>query len=432
MRYHPVQHRLWTSPARFKVIPAGRRSGKTELAKRKGVIRAIGECTWPDSWFVFGAPTHQQAKRVYWSDLKALVPPELLLCKPSESDLMITLYNNAKILVTGLDVPERIEGIPLSWIGIDEYGNMRREVWAEHIRPALSDRIGEAWIYGVPQGRNHYYKLNERAKKDQSGEWQSFHWISADILSPNEIEAARRDLDLLTYQQEYEASFVYFEGKAYYIFTEGTHCDASLKYNSALPLVFCFDFNVSPGVCAICQEQTYAGKLPNIDAQCTAVIDEIWIPNNSNTIKVCERLLDRYGQHKEEVFCYGDATGGARGSAKVKGSDWDLIKQALRPIYQDRLHVRVADENPRERVRVNAMNSRLQTMDKKIHLLVNNTTCPHIVEDLDGVTLKDDGSGEIDKDDNSDLTHLTDGLGYYIEKKFPVRAGVQFIQSDLY
>ena len=142
-------------------------------------------------------------------------------------------------------------------------------------------------------------------------------------------------------------------------------------------------------------------------------------------------MIDSYGQHKEEVLCYGDATGGARGSAKVKGSDWDLIRNALRPIFQDRVHFRVGDQNPRERVRVNAMNSRLQTMDKKIHLVVNPVTCPHVIEDLDGVILKDDGSGEIDKEDNKEITHLTDALGYYVERKHPVRSGVQFVQQSI-
>jgi hypothetical protein len=70
-------------------------------------------------------------------------------------------------------------------------------------------------------------------------------------------------------------------------------------------------------------------------------------------------------------------------------------------------------------------------MDKKIHLVVNPVTCPHVIEDLDGVILKDDGSGEIDKEDNKEITHLTDALGYYVERKHPVRSGVQFVQQSI-
>ena len=40
LRYHPVQQKFIRSVARFNVVPAGRRSGKTEIAKRKIVRRA--------------------------------------------------------------------------------------------------------------------------------------------------------------------------------------------------------------------------------------------------------------------------------------------------------------------------------------------------------------------------------------------------------
>jgi hypothetical protein len=42
------------------------------------------------------------------------------------------------------------------------------------------------------------------------------------------------------------------------------------------------------------------------------------------------------------------------------------------------------------------------------------------VKDLEGVRLLKGGSGEIDKAADPDLTHISDGPGYYIAKEFPI------------
>src|SRR5690349_20851433 len=72
---HPEHMRLINSPARFKVVPAGRRSGKTERANRNLVIQAFRESlqgTWMDYRYFAAAPTRDQARGIFWSDLKAL------------------------------------------------------------------------------------------------------------------------------------------------------------------------------------------------------------------------------------------------------------------------------------------------------------------------------------------------------------------------
>lgn len=58
------------------------------------------------------APTHAQAKKIFWDDLKAFTLSCLHPRKPSESDLIIYLPNGSEIHVLGLDKPQRIEGIP--------------------------------------------------------------------------------------------------------------------------------------------------------------------------------------------------------------------------------------------------------------------------------------------------------------------------------
>lgn len=445
LRPHREQRRLWESAARFRVAACGRRSGKTELSKRAGVAKAIGPQRFADARYIFGGPTWEQGRRIFWSDLKALTPRWALLGQDprraiSESELSIRLASGATIQVLGLDRPQRAEGTPIDWVVVDEAADCREEVWTEHLRPGLSERGGEAWIVSTPEGRNWFWSLSQRAQEDQSGLWSFFSWTSATVLDSAEIAIAQSELDRRTFEQEYCASFLDATGRVYYGFQRELHAAEPLVYNPNLPLILCFDFNVSPGVCAIAQEQAYKGSNPAVDATkpVTCVVGEIYIPTDSNTGRICQEILERYGSHPSDVVCYGDATGGARGTAKVEGSDWTIVRGYLEPAFgskmltaacgakvihtPSRFEIRIPSANPRERVRVNAVNSRLQSADGKVHLLVD-PRCVHVIRDFEGVTYRE-GTSEIDKKSSPTLTHLTDAIGYYVSMEFPVDANL--------
>ena len=427
LRSHPTQEAYRRSRARFNVVPAGRRSGKTELAKRKLLVYGLRGSEWPDARYFAAAPTRDQAKAIYWNDLKAMFPRQLVADK-SESDLFLRLVTGTELWVLGMDRPERAEGRPWDGGVLDEFANMKPGAFQENIRPALSDRKGWCDLIGVPEGRNHYYDIWKYAISGVDPDWAGFTWLSADILDESEIASARRQLDPLVFQQEYEASFVNFEGRAYYPFLEALHAQP-LHYDLAATIGFCFDFNVDPGVAAVVQEQAMPGQYERGPGGAldlaqpiigTGVIGEVHIDRNSNTPAVCRKLIELYGKHVGRVICYGDATGGARGSAQVAGSDWELIKKELRPVFGDRLFFRVSSANPPERSRVNAVNSRIKAGDGTIRLMVDPARAPHVVKDLEGVRLLKGGSGEIDKRATPMLTHISDALGYYVEKEFPV------------
>lgn len=427
LRYHPVQRAYWLSRRRFNVVRAGRRSGKTELAKRKAVRRAMAFGGAGGGRFAFCAPTRQQAKKIYWQDLKLLVPGDLMLCPPREGELIVRFVTGTEIHVLGLDRPERVEGQPWDGLVVDEVANTKRGTWARHLRPALStpDRLGWCDFIGVPEpGGDEFNDLAEMAQDPSMEDWSYFHWPSADILPAEEIEAARRELDPLSFQLEYEAKVVSYSGRAYYTFERGVHAVEKLPYEQRADLVLCFDFNVSPGVACVCQEQRYAGANEAVvKGGHTAVIGEVWIPYGSNTQMVCRKLAADWGGHEGNVLLYGDATGGAKKTSQTSGTDWDIIRQELRPVFGDRLKVRVGRSNPLQRVRVNAMNARLRNAAGEVRLLIDPSKAPHVVKDLEQVTVLEGTAGEIDKDRNPELTHISDALGYYVSERFPLRAG---------
>lgn len=427
------QAAFYLSTMRFNMAPCGRRSGKTAIAKRRGVKKAL-RWTGAPARFIFAAPTHQQAENIFWRDLKMLVPRWARLNSPSESDLTIELLNGAMIQVMGMDKPQRAEGSPAAHFCLDEFADMKEETWGNHVRPMLTDTQGTADIVGVPEGRNHYWEMWNQALDDESGEWGTHHWTSAEVLpmylgaeaARREIASARAAMDDLTFRQEFEADFNNFEGRAYYPFERKTHAVERLRYDPNLPLILCLDFNVSPGVCVYVQEQEYKGKDPEVGETFTAVIGEVHIPRDSNTHSVCRKILYDWGplgqraEHDREVLVYGDATGGARSTKSENGSDWDIVRAMLRPIFGEKLRMRHKHENPPERVRVNSMNSRLQAADGTKRMLIDPRNAPRVIEDLEAVCVKEGTAGEIDKDTNKKITHLTDALGYYVESKHPI------------
>ena len=152
----------------------------------------------------------------------------------------------------------------------------------------------------------------------------------------------------------------------------------------------------------------------------TGVIGEVYIPRNSSTPAVCRRLIADWGGHRGNVSCHGDVTGGARGSAKVRGSDWELIRAELLPEFGVGLRLSAARSNPPERARVNAVNTRLKNAAGEVHLVVDPVKAPHVVKDFEGVRLLSGGTGEIDKIADPGLSHFTDAIGYYVARQHPL------------
>lgn len=422
---------FYNSTRRYNVAPCGRRSGKTAIAKRRLVKKALRWTGLHGARFIACAPTHLQAKAIFWRDLKLLVPRWALSKMPSESELTIELKNGAVIQVCGLDRPERIEGSPVAHLCIDEYGNTKEGAWEENLRPTLTDTQGTADIIGVPEGRNHYWNMWKTALLNESGEWGAHTWYTAEVLpmylgpelAAKEIADARSSMDEMTYKQEYEADFNNFEGRIYYAFDRETHARERLYYVANRPLVLAFDFNVEPGVCAYLQDQMYRGNDKEVTEEFTACLGEVWIPRNSNTPTVCRKIIADWGKrHKGDVLCYGDPAGGARSTKSEQGTDWDIVRDYLRPVFGQRLKMRYKLDAPFERVRVNAVNARFRTADGKKHMLVDPIMCPHTIEDFEAVVAKEGTAGEIDKDINPNLTHLSDGIGYFVEAKHPLRS----------
>lgn len=438
----PRQYAYFHSKVRLNVVAAGRRSFKTEGALRRLVRRAIKPQRFTNTRYFACAPTQQQSKDIFWERILRLLPSWALLTPQnpaasiSQVELKIKLWHGGLLKVAGLDRPQRIEGGDGGfWDGgvVDEFADCKPGIIDAHIRPMMI-RGGWLDVTGVPEGRsNGFYDLYDAALRDKSGEVCAHHWRTSEVLhlylgveaAAAEIAHAMSVMDRMLYRQEYDADFISYEGKAYYCFEESNHvCPLSerVRYNPNLPIITCWDFNSSPGVLVLCQEQPAPKWLQRkhmCPSRVTAIFDEIYIPKNSNTKRVCEKFLERYGRHAEEVHLYGDPAGGAKTSQQTEGSDWDIIEARLKPYFGKKLKNYVAKAHPPVRVRVNCVNTRLETADGTIGIIIDNKKCPMTIRDFEQV--ESDAAGELIKKKKSPLTHLTDGFGYYMAERFPLQ-----------
>ena len=195
---------VFNDPSRFKVIAAGRRTGKSRLAAWMLIINAL-QAERGHVFYV--APTQGQARDIMWSTLLELGHP--VIAGSHINNLQVKLVNGATISLKGADRPETMRGVSLKFLVMDEYADMKPEVWEQILRPALADQKGSALFIGTPMGRNHFYELFKYAELGDDEDFKSWHFTSYDnnLIDPSEIDRAKRSMSSYAFRQEFMASF---------------------------------------------------------------------------------------------------------------------------------------------------------------------------------------------------------------------------------
>ena len=209
------QSQVIKDKARFRVLITGRRFGKTYLAINE--LAKFASRSKQKVWYV--APTYRQAKQICWNELKERLIEHKWVKTINNSDLTIILKNNSSITLRGADNEQSLRGVGLNFLVMDEFADIHKEAWYEVLRPTLSDTGGHALFCGSPRGFGNWsYELFKQGESNK--DWQSFKYTTLEggQVSSEEIEQAKQDLDVRTFQQEYEATFVNYSGMIYYNF----------------------------------------------------------------------------------------------------------------------------------------------------------------------------------------------------------------------
>jgi len=222
---HEGQVQVARSSARFRVLAAGRRWGKTRLGVFMLFIEALqGGRTW---WI---APTYSIG-RIAWRQIR-LYARALGDAEVREAEKMVKFPGGGWIQLKSADNPDSLRGEGLDYAVLDEAAFMSETAWAEAIRPALADRVGGALFCSTPNGRNWFWRLWQNADcrlpnaecENQNANskignlhsafgnlswaaWQ-FPTASNPFIAKSEIEAARRNLPERVFRQEFLAEFI--------------------------------------------------------------------------------------------------------------------------------------------------------------------------------------------------------------------------------
>ncbi|CAB4126726.1 hypothetical protein UFOVP81_20 [uncultured Caudovirales phage] len=407
LKPHPVQEALITDNVRFKVVPAGRRSGKTERAKRfivKEASRVVGK-------YFIAAPTRTQVGSIYWEDIKRLSFAYTFGDHAiSETQQTVFLPNGSTITLIGLDKPQRMEGV--AWTGgiVDEIADVKNGAWEYNISAALDtynpnnpNHKAWCWLIGVPDGYNHYYDIYEHARTSGSPDWKVYHWYSSDILPPDIIEAAKSRLSPKQYRQEYEGSFENAGNKIYEDYGMENVTTETLKPHEQI--LWFHDFNFTPlssGIGVIRKNSLY-------------IVDEIVLSSAVSKESALE-FLERYKNHENKsLLLYGDPAGRA-GEKHAHPSDYTVMESLLRNAGWT-VTRKVRGAAPPIKDRQNAVRAKICNANGERSLFVNAARASWCHRGLSTTQFKN-GSTFLEAD--SPQQHITTAIGYCVHYEWPI------------
>lgn len=196
---------------RFSVIVAHRRFGKT-VGSINHTIKKATQNTLMAPQYAYLAPFQKQAKMIAWNYLKYYTGP-IPGADKNESNLYVelpSLHRNqpgARIYIVGADNPDVLRGTYWDGVIIDEYAQIRPELWGEVIRPALADREGWAVFIGTPKGQNQFYEIYQRALANPKWYVSMYRADESGVLPEEELKSMMEDMTPTEIRQELFCDF---------------------------------------------------------------------------------------------------------------------------------------------------------------------------------------------------------------------------------
>ncbi len=482
------QYNIWTSSFKHLLMMWGRGSGKSEILMNLSIY----EASKPNKNIWILAPTESDVIRIYAKRMCKLLREVWKWKENKKRDFEtddgiwyissrkthIEFKNGSSIVLMSSERCEKNEGNErLSLIILDEFAKFKRkdEFYSIYI-PSLSP-TGRLIISSTPKGKEEFWEIAQKAKKDKSGMWtysyataySNTKYFEVDESTGKKITWAdkiKSDMDVMPlwqWEQEYLCEVNAVEGKCCPEFNAVLNTidlsDLPFRYFPDVPLNAGLDFNRSPmswclwqSVPKILLEEKYPEILEGYnkkleESQKTSIKsiknfngfqDEIAIviaeiKRDGMDIEKMMIVLDDYlesmgfNKDEEKLVFYGDATGNQKNSYSGK-SLWESLKE-----YYDKHIFKIPKSNPTHWERVNITNKKISTANNKIGLLINSN-CENMIDDFQqAVWIKD--KWEIDKDKYD--PHMFDGFTYgiaklYLKKSKNKKASIKYLDLMVY
>ena len=305
----------------------------------------------------------------------------------------------ADIILRSAQNARRWAGLNLAWGGIDESALLKTDyAWKMLLSRLRDGNTLTAFTTTTPEGFNYVWE--NWVNNPREGYVLIQGKTKDNIHLPKQFEESLKQNYDETLQQAYlYGNFVNLQqGRTYYNFNREINVK-KVEYNRNLPIKIAMDFNIDPITCSFIQEYNYS---PTV-----RVFDEISISHSGGqelmTQQLCNEVSRRYGDNRDITF-YPDPSGKQRRTSALD-TDHDIIRQNGFKLYSKSVAPNVID-------RVNSVNSIMKNC-------IIDPRCKGLIRDLEQVVNKD-GTREIDKS-NKNLTHFSDGFGYYIDFEHPIR-----------
>lgn len=211
-RPHEAQEPFIESPAKRKILRAGRRGGKTTGVSVLALKKFLA-----GHRVLYASPTGDQLDRFWFEIKQALREPiaENIFYKHEGKHIIELANTEQRIRAKTAWNADTLRGDYADILILDEWQLMNEEAWGRVGAPMLIDNDGDAiFIYTPPSLRSrsttkardprHAAKMFRRAEADKSGRWAAFHFSSYanPHVSKEAIDDLTLDMTSLAYRQE--------------------------------------------------------------------------------------------------------------------------------------------------------------------------------------------------------------------------------------
>jgi hypothetical protein len=404
----PKQWQVYQDPSRFKILVTGRRFGKTYYLLTTLITEAANN---PGGLYWYTAPTYRQAKAIAWRMLGNLMPKEWI-AKDNISELSVTMTNGSVIELKGVDQPDSLVGVGVYGAALDECALYPTVApWEVAIRPTLADirtkHPTQGWAIFATTIRPGltaawFLKLYKKMQKEPLPNWKTwtFTTLEGGNVSEEELEAARLEMDPVTFRREFEATLEDTDGRVAVCFSDDNICEVEDNERSALFIGI--DFNINPLTASFGVKHRVEVE-NGVDYDEMHVFQEITLLD-ATTWMLADAINNIFGLGRKKIAC-PDPSGVNRSTSASSPttSDHSILRQAG-------MRVRVPAKNRKWRIRdkILAVNTALLDATGRRRLKIH-PRCEQTIESLRNLAY-DEKTGLPDKTQGYD--HRFDNIGY--------------------
>ena len=351
-----------------------------------------------------GAPTYPMLRDATLTSFLEVVGRNGIPHELNKSELILVMKDTgSRIYFRAVDDFERLRGTNLAWFGLDELTYTAEESWLRlegRLRDPLAKRLCGFAVW-TPKGFDWVYRRFIRNHVDGYDIVLAKAFENKHVLDkvPDFYDRLKASYDAKFFEQEVLGEYLNVQaGVVYHAFKRARNAK-EVKLDPFVPLFWALDFNVDPMSSVVAQKH----------GEEVRVLDEI-VLNRASTHEACEEFMTRYPDHQAGVVIYGDASGQRLQTAGT--TDYQMIREYFRRTVYGSPKFRVPSSNPSVRERIALVNSKLFSANEEVQLFVD-PRCKGLIMDFEEVTFKPESS-VIDKEKDSQRTHLSDALGYLL------------------